>query len=356
MLIASIVGARPNFVKLAPVSRAIREFHDEIIIHTGQHYDYQMDRLFFDELKIPEPDYHLNVGSGSHGWQTGEMLGGIEGILLKERPDIVVVYGDTNSTLAGALAAVKLHQRVLHVEAGLRSYDMRMPEEVNRVSVDHISDLLSCPTRTAVSNLAREGITEGVHLTGDVMMDILLECLSIAQERSDIIDRLGLEEKGYYLATVHRAENTDDSRRLGSIIEALSEIGEELIFPCHPRTEKMLRKSGLWQGLDERIRIIPPVGYLEMLVLEAGAAKVLTDSGGVQKEAYMLQVPCITLRDTTEWVETIEDGWNVLVGASKNAILDAARNFEPTGEQRQVFGEGDAGRRIAALTLSDNDK
>jgi UDP-N-acetylglucosamine 2-epimerase len=316
MKIASVVGARPNFVKLAPVSRELRKEFDEVIIHTGQHYNYEMDRIFFDDMGIPAPNYHLGVGSGNHGYQTGEMLRKIEEILLDEKPDAVLVFGDTNSTLAGALAAAKLHIKVAHVEAGLRSYNRRMPEEINRVLVDHCSDLLLCPTRTAVENLKKEGVTSGVCLTGDVMVD------------------------------AKRAENTDDSQRLKSIVEALEEIGD-VVFPCHPRAEKYLKQLGLWDGLNAHARVIKPVGYLDMIMLEKNARKILTDSGGVQKEAYLLGVPCITLRDETEWVETVEDGWNVLAGADRKRIVELARSFEPRSGKRDVFGTGDASVRTA---------
>lgn len=344
--IASIVGARPNFVKLAPVSRALREEFREIIVHTGQHYDYEMDRIFFEEMGIAEPGYHLGVGSGSHGRQTGEMLSKIEEVLLRERPDAVVVFGDTNTTLAGALAAAKLHMPVMHVEAGLRSFDRRMPEEVNRVLVDHCSDMLSCPTSTAVENLKDEGIIKGVSLTGDVMVDAMADCRSIAFRQSGILEELGFEPRRYILATVHRAENTDDPRRLAAIVEALIEIEDIVIFPCHPRTERRLRDAGLWERLCEASSVIKPVGYLDMIVLEGNAAKILTDSGGVQKEAYILKVPCITMRDTTEWVETVEDGWNILVGSDRDRIVAAAKSFRPAGEQSHAYGDGRASIRI----------
>lgn len=345
MKIASIVGARPNFVKLAPVSREIRKSFDEMIIHTGQHYDYQMDYIFFQELRIPLPDYHLGIGSGSHGHQTGEMLQSIEDVLIKEKPNLVLVFGDTNTTLAGALSAVKLHIPVAHVEAGLRSFDRMMPEEINRVLVDHCSDLLSCPTRTAVDNLEKEGISKGVHLTGDVMADILRECITISEKRSKILEDLDILPKEYYLATVHRAENTDDPNRLKSIIDALCDI-KNVVFPCHPRSEKLLKERNLWNKLNERVKVIKPVGYLDMLLLENNAKKILTDSGGVQKEAYMLKIPCITMRDETEWVETVKDGWNVLAGANRDKIAEMAREFDPTSKQSEMFGHGDASIRI----------
>lgn len=346
--IASVVGARPNFVKLAPVSRELRKKFDEIIIHTGQHYNYEMDKVFFDDLGIPAPNYHLGVGSGSHGRQTGDMLQKIEEVLIAEKPDVVLVFGDTNSTLAGALAAAKLHIRVAHVEAGLRSYDKKMPEEVNRVLVDHCSDLLLCPTETAVENLLREGIEENVYLTGDVMVDAQRDCAEIAEKRSHILEDLNLQPKEYRLATVHRASNTDDPGKARAIAEALQEL-RDVVFPCHPRAEKYLRQYGLWDDLSKNARIIKPIGYLDMLILEKNARTILTDSGGVQKEAYLLGVPCITLRDETEWVETVQDGWNVLVGADKDKIISAAANFEPGKGRHDVFGKGDASIRTAKL-------
>jgi UDP-N-acetylglucosamine 2-epimerase (non-hydrolysing) len=328
--------------------------HNEIIIHTGQHYDYEMNKVFFDELKIPEPDYHLGVGSGSHGEQTGEMLKRTEEVLMNEEPDLVFVFGDTNSTLAGALAASKLHIKVGHIEAGLRSYDKSMPEEINRVLTDHCSDILFCPTETSVENLEREGVTNGVYLTGDVMVDALKGNIEIAEKKARILNELDLKPKEYYLATVHRAENTDDFNKLKSIVDAFCAV-ENLVFPCHPRTEKYLKDYGLWDGLAENVRVIKPVGYLDMLVLEKNAKKILTDSGGVQKEAYIFEVPCITLRNTTEWTETVEDGWNVLVDANKEKIVRMSDEFEPKGKQRNVFGEGDASEKIAKIIGGDHD-
>jgi len=348
MKIASIVGARPNFIKCAPLSRELRKEFNEVIIHTGQHYDYEMNKVFFEELNIPEPDYHLDVGSGSHGYQTGEMIKRIEEVLLKEEHDLLIVYGDTNSTLAGALAASKLHIKVAHIESGLRSYDKTMPEEINRILTDNCSDVLFCPTETSVENLKREGVTNGVYLTGDVMVDALKENIEIAEKKAMILDEMGLKPKEYYLATIHRAENTDDFERLKNIVDAFCEIGN-LVFPCHPRTEKSLKGFGLWDRLVENTKVIKPVGYLDMLMLEKNARKVLTDSGGVQKEAYIFKVPCITLRDNTEWVETVEDGWNVLVDADEEKIVRGANEFEPDNKQRNVFGKGDASERIAEI-------
>lgn len=348
MKIASIVGARPNFIKLAPVSREIRKNFEELIIHTGQHYDYEMDRIFFQELGMPEPDYNLGIGSASHGHQTGKMLEGIEGVLLKEKPDVAVVFGDTNTTLAGALAASKLHIPVAHVEAGLRSFDKMMPEEINRVLADHCSDLLFCPTKTALDNLRNEGLEEGVHLTGDVMADILMDCLEIAENSSNILEDLALVPGEYYLATVHRAENTDNPQKLRSIVEALIDIGN-VLFPCHPRTEKCLKDNGLWIRANKCLRVVKPVGYMDMLLLEKNAQKILTDSGGIQKEAYMLKVPCITMRNETEWIETIKDGWNVLAGGDRETIVKMALEFKPTSGHGEMFGRGDASKEIVRL-------
>jgi len=349
MKITSIVGARPQFIKCAPLSRELRKLHQEIIIHTGQHYDYEMDKVFFDELEIPQPDYNLGVGSGTHGFQTGEMLKKIEEVLIQEKPDLVLVYGDTNSTLAGALSAAKLQIEVGHIEAGMRSFDKSMPEEVNRVLTDHCSDYLFCSTQTAVDNLKREGIVKGVHLTGDVMVDALLDNRKIA-ERSQILDTLNLENKQYLVATVHRASNTDDRHNLEGIVDAFCELGEKIVFPLHPRTEKSLKKYGLYDRLIGKVKLTEPLGYLNFLQLLSRARRVLTDSGGIQKEAYILGVPCITLRDNTEWVETVEDGWNMLVGVDKARIVRMAKEFEPDGEQRNIFGQGACKRISEAIS------
>ena len=355
MKIVSIVGARPQFIKCAPVSRELRKEHEEILVHTGQHYDHGMSAVFFEELAIPEPDYNLGIGSGAHGRQTGAMLGAIEDVLEREEPEIVLVYGDTNSTLAGALAAAKMHVPVAHVEAGLRSFDRRMPEEVNRVLTDHASDILFCPTTTAVRNLAAEGVTEGVFLVGDVMVDAMNHNRAIAEERSRILEDAGVRPGEYLVVTVHRPSNTDSRENMAAIIGALGEAGVPVVFPVHPRTRKFLLGYDLLAAMPENIRITEPLGYLDMLRLMAHAKKILTDSGGVQKEAYMLGVPCITLRENTEWVETVEAGWNVLVGAEREGIVDVIRQFSPGFLRKRIFGEGDASLRIREILTGYQD-
>jgi UDP-N-acetylglucosamine 2-epimerase len=353
MKVASIVGARPQFIKAAVVSRELRKQHQEVLIHTGQHYDDNMSQLFFRELDIPEPDYNLGVGSGPHGAQTGTMLVRIERVLRKEKPDWVLVYGDTNSTLAGALAAAKLHIPVAHVEAGLRSFNRRMPEELNRVVVDHVSDLLFAPTETAMKNLEREGLIERAHLVGDVMEEALHYYLPIARERSTILKRLQLDPKSYYLVTVHRAENTDSKQSLENILRALVQLDHPVVFPLHPRTRKMIERFGLGRFLNaDGIRYLDPVGYLEMLVLEENALTILTDSGGVQKEAYWLGVPCVTLREETEWVETVETGWNVLAGVETKRILAAILKVSSNSQrdlQASVWQKNPVGTLISLL-------
>jgi len=346
MKIVSIVGARPQFIKCGPVSHELRKVHQEILVHTGQHYDPEMSDIFFEDLQIPKPDYHLDVGSGSHGKQTGAILERVEEVLLKEMPDLVLVYGDTNSTLAGAIAAAKLHIPVAHVEAGLRSFDRTMPEEINRVVTDHVSDLLLCPTQTAVNNLAKEGITRGVHMVGDVMVDALRHNTKMAEKKSRIIKKLGLVKGDYYVATVHRPGNTDEQKNLTAIIAAFRESGKTVVFPVHPRTKKYLHTYGLYDSLGENIRCIDPLGYIDMLHLMKHAKKILTDSGGIQKEAYVMGIPCITLRDNTEWLETLTGGWNVLVGADKHKILAALLADVQTSSDNTVFGNGDSAEKI----------
>jgi len=328
--IVSIVGARPQFIKLAPLSKVLREEgFKETIVHTGQHYDDNMSDIFFKELEIPEPDYNLGIGSGSHGEQTGKMLIAIEEVLMKRKPDLVIVYGDTNSTLAGALASSKLHIKLAHVEAGLRSFNKMMPEEINRIVTDHLSDILFCPTETAVKNLEKEGITKGVYLVGDIMFDALMYFSRISEEKSKILQNLKLNPKEYYLLTIHRAENTDNYDRLKNILLAIAQFRRKAVFPIHPRTRSRIKEFNLDKYLDnENILLIDPVGYLDMISLEKNAFAIFTDSGGVQKEAFWLRVPCITLRDETEWIETVKYGWNTLVGANIEKILEAERNIK----------------------------
>jgi UDP-GlcNAc3NAcA epimerase len=362
--ITTVVGARPQFIKAAAVSRAIAACGDaaadsairERIVHTGQHYDANMSRVFFDELRIPRPAVNLEVGSGTHAVQTGEMLKRLEADLLAEPPDWVLVYGDTNSTLAGALAAAKLHVPVAHVEAGLRSFNRRMPEEINRVLADRAASLLFCPTETAARNLAREGVTEGVHRVGDVMYDSVRFNARLAEEKSEVMDRLDLAPKGFYLATVHRAENTDDPERLAGILAALVGLERPVVLPLHPRTRKTL--GARLEELGGAVRAIDPVAYLDMLMLERNARIVLTDSGGVQKEAFWLGVPCVTLRDETEWVELVEAGCNRLAGARTDAIVAAVEAFEtggaappelPPDRPADLYGDGTSAERIVRI-------
>jgi UDP-N-acetylglucosamine 2-epimerase len=323
MKIISVVGARPQFVKLSALSRELRKSHREIVLHTGQHYDYELSRVFFSQLSLPKPDYHLGIGSAEHGDQTGRMLKGIEEVLLFERPDLVIVYGDTNSTLAGALAAVKQKIPVAHVEAGLRSFVKSMPEEINRVLTDHVSSLLFCPTSTSVKNLKKEGITKGVHLVGDVMYDSLEENLAVAEKRSKIMRKLNLTHKDFYLVTVHRAENTDIKENLKKLCRVLANLDRKTVFPVHPRTRKKLSEFKLLKRLLslKHLLLIDPVSYLDMLMLEKNAKYVLTDSGGVQKEAFFLGTPCLTLREETEWVETLGGKLNQLVGLNQSKVL-----------------------------------
>jgi UDP-GlcNAc3NAcA epimerase len=389
MKVVTIVGARPQFIKAAAVNRAIQKFNErkrriyEILIHTGQHYDYLMDKVFFEELELPNPDYHLGVGSGSHAKQTGMMLERIEGVLEKEKPEMVIVYGDTNSTLAGALAAAKLNIPISHIEAGLRSHNRTMPEEINRLLTDHLSTLLFCPTTQSVKNLMKEGIKDGetkvVKKVGDVMYDSVLYYSKMAEKKSTILKELGpltpnstlptyrglgvgRRNPNYYLATLHRAENTDNPDRLKSILTALNEIGKKVpvILPLHPRTKKMMDAYHLFLK-SPRVCLIKPVSYLNMLKLEKNATAILTDSGGVQKEAYWFRVPCLTLREETEWMETVRSGWNVLVGIEQKKIVQEIIHLEKKrlsekGTQYEsiskgIFGDGKASEKIIQTLL-----
>jgi UDP-GlcNAc3NAcA epimerase len=352
--IATVIGARPQFIKAGPVSIALRAALTsgsqikEVLIHTGQHYDPEMSQVFFDELRLSTPDYNLGINGGTQGQQTGRMLEAVEEILASESPDCVLTYGDTNSTLAGALAGAKLHIPVAHIEAGLRSFNRRMPEEINRVMTDHLSQLLFAPTETAMTNLNREGVREGVFLVGDVMQDAIAEHVAIAERKSRILQNLGVVPGEYFLATVHRAENTDDLDRLVGITQALSVLAREtaVIWPVHPRTGKCLERISRDLG---KVGVVPPIPYLDMLALERGARVILTDSGGVQKEARWLGVPCVTLRDETEWIETLEGGWNRLAGADTAKILEATAGAKTIGEAecRPIVRPSGAAIRIA---------
>ena len=377
MKIAAIIGARPQFIKAAAISRAIAAHNrdnvspviEEVLVHTGQHYDDGMSAIFFRELEIPEPKYNLGIGGhdaasfppipNSHGRQTGRMLMAIEEVLLKEKPDWLLIYGDTNSTLAGALAAAKLHIPIAHVEAGLRSYNRLMPEEINRIVADNLSTYLFCPSKTAVENLRSEGIgkDEGqrpylpkVLITGDVMADALQFAATKASIQSDILLRLKLQPQGYLLATVHRAENTDYNQRLQNILSAFAALNETVIFPAHPRTRKILQETGYQP--PENVKLIEPVGYFDVIALEKSARLLLTDSGGMQKEAYWLKVPCITLRDETEWVETVENGWNILTGADCDRIIETVRTFKAPSDHPPLYGNGKAAAHCLKALLT----
>lgn len=355
MKVLTIVGARPQFIKAAPLSQALRQAgHQEFLLHTGQHYDYGMSQIFFDELGLPEANINLDVRSGDHGQQTGQMLIQIETVLQTQKPDCVIVFGDTNSTLAGAVAAVKLHVPVAHIESGLRSFNRQMPEEHNRILTDHCADLLFCPTQTAVENLHREGLSNGIHLVGDPMLDAVLIFSKIAQNKSHIIETLGLQKGNYLLATIHRAYNTDDSQALSTLLSALQALDETVILPIHPRTRKKIADFGLLDtGKPSKLHLIEPLSYLDMLVMEQNARMILTDSGGVQKEAYFFAVPCLTLRPETEWLETLENGWNTIVGLDAEKIHHHVRyETRPNQPPRPVFGNGQSAQEIVKIISS----
>jgi len=350
MKIVSVIGARPQFVKAATISRVIKSHEDlhEVILHTGQHYDENMSKIFFEELSIPEPDYNLGVGSASHAKQTGMMLQGIEEVLLKEKPDWILLFGDTNSTIAGALAAIKLHIPIAHVEAGLRSFNRLMPEEINRIVTDRISDLLFAPTQTAVENLHNEGLKKVTHFTGDVMYDSVLYYQHIINENPKKYRVEGIPEE-YLLATIHRAENTDHPEHMDNILDAFGKLTLPVLLPVHPRTRKII--SGF--SLPANLIMKEPVSYLQMLALIRHARKVLTDSGGLQKEAYFLQTPCITLRTETEWLETLHDDWNIVTATDPSRIVDAVNKPIPTAPQTHAFGAGNAAEIIVGLVTKD---
>jgi UDP-N-acetylglucosamine 2-epimerase len=348
MRILTVIGNRPQFVKAAAVSRLLRERHEELIVHTGQHYDDEMSRVFFDELGVPAPDRELHAGGGTNTEQTARILGLLGNEIANAAPDMVLVYGDTNTTLAGALAAAQAHVPVGHVEAGMRSFDRSMPEELNRVLTDHASDLLLCSTATAMENLAAERVAGTAHLVGDVMADVSLAFQPIAEERSTVLADLELDDGGYVAVTAHRAGNVDDPARLGLLVELLEALPVPAVLPLHPRTAARLDAAGLRARLDAapRVTLTPPLGYLDFMKLAAHARAVLTDSGGVQKEAYLLGVPCVTLRDTTEWVETVDSGWNVLVDLDGDAALAALERPCPNGERPELYGGGRAAQRV----------
>ena len=355
--IVTIIGARPQFIKAAMVSKVLEKNFEEVIVHTGQHYDKNMSEIFFEQLQIPKPKYNLGIGSGSHGKQTGEMLIEIEEVLLKEKPDYVMVYGDTNSTLAGALAASKLLIPIIHVEAGLRSYNMEMPEEQNRVLTDHISSILICPTQTAVDNLKKEGITKNVYLTGDVMCDSVIYYSNLAQEKINLssIELIPIYEKKdvkeWYLTTIHRAENTMDDKNLTNILEVFEKLDKMVIFPVHPRIKSMVNE--LYKKNNyKNIYFIEPVDYLTMLYLTKNAHKVVTDSGGLQKECYILDTPCITIRNQTEWVETLKNGYNILSKPEKNELLEKIINAKICDLNKiHYYGDGHAAEKINEIIV-----
>lgn len=355
----AVVGTRPQFVKSAAIARAEAEWNrlhpgssiGMRLLHTGQHYDDELSGIFFRELQLPQPDFELKVGSATHGVQTGRMLEGLESVMLRERPDVVVLFGDTNSTLAGALAAAKLGIPLAHVEAGLRSHRRGMAEEINRVVTDHVATLHFCPSDSSVINLRAEGIVDGVHKVGDVMFDVLLHELPAERERSRLLSSLGIDARGFALATVHRAENTDDVDRLRTIVAALELVasrGMQVVFPIHPRTSEALGDV----SLPPMVRLVPPVSYRQMLALEASARAILTDSGGVQKEAYWLGVPCVTLREETEWVETVQLGWNVVTACRPEVVAAAALAEPPIGRRPSVYGDGRAAAQIVDILAS----
>jgi UDP-N-acetylglucosamine 2-epimerase len=352
--IVTIIGNRPQFVKAAAVSRLLRESHDEQIVHTGQHYDDELSKVFFDELGIPAPDRELGSGSGTNTAQTARILGALEPVLAELAPDLVLVYGDTNSTLAGALAAAQGGFRLGHVEAGMRSFDRTMPEELNRTLADHASDLLLCSTGTAVANLERENAPGEAHLVGDVMADVSLAFRDIAAERSTVLTDLGLDRAGYLAVTAHRAGNVDRPERLALLVDLLAALpaatGCRVIFPAHPRTRDRLDGTLLIERLTD-VEVIPPLGYLDFLELARNARAILTDSGGVQKEAYLLGVPCVTLRDTTEWVETVDAGWNTLVDLDREAALAALERTPPV-ERPELYGGGRAAQRVCDVVAA----
>jgi UDP-GlcNAc3NAcA epimerase len=356
--VLTVVGNRPQFVKAAAVSRHLRESADEMLVHTGQHYDRELSEVFFEELGLPPPDHQLGVGSGSHAEQTAAIITRLEPLVGEVAPDAVLVYGDTNSTLGGALVAAKAHLPLAHVEAGMRSFNRSMPEEINRVVADSLSELLLCSTVAAEANLEREGLGKGAVLVGDVMADVAFTFGPIAERRSDVLERLRLAPRGFCVATAHRAGNVDDPARLHRLVKVLARAARvaPMIFPVHPRTLARLEATGLFDGLEVRgIRALDPLGYLDMIRLVRASRAVITDSGGLQKEAFLASVPCVTMRDETEWVETVEAGWNRLVGldpdAAAVALEELPRPGNPTSPAVELYGGGEAGERAAAAIV-----
>jgi UDP-GlcNAc3NAcA epimerase len=346
--VITIVGNRPQFIKAAAVSTRLRRRHDELLLHSGQHYDDELSAVFFRELELPSPDHELGVGSGSHAQQVAGIMHALEPVAEKADPALALVYGDTNTTLAGALTFAKLGLPLAHVEAGMRSFDGSMPEERNRILADHVAALRLCSTPRAVDNLAAEGVSEGVHLVGDVMADVTLMTLPLAEARSDALERLGVEPGGYLLVTVHRAGNVDGDEPLSRLVDVLEALPLPAVFPVHPRTRARLEATGKLSRLEARDRLVltPPLGYLDFLKLLQHAAAVLTDSGGIQKEAYLVRVPCLTLREQTEWVETVELGWNRLVGLDRKRVLEALADLDPPATHPELYGGGRAGELV----------
>lgn len=346
MKILSIVGARPQFIKLAPLSLALREDHEEIIVHTGQHYDYSMSGQIFEDLSIRQPDFHLGVGSGSHALQTAEMMKLLEPVLLDTNPNLVIVFGDTNSTLAGALTASKINIPLLHIEAGLRSFNRKMPEELNRVVTDHVSDYLFAPTTSAMHHLEREGLIEKTWLSGDIMVDTIKNNLQAALIKSQALDILSIEPGKYNLLTLHRNYNVDQPKILYNILNQLGQLNELVIFPVHPRTKKMLTSL---DKIPPNIKLTEPLSYLDFINLEHHSKRIITDSGGIQKEAYILQRPCITLRTETEWVETVEEKWNLLISPLCDNMFELIADFKTPHTQNPIFGENVTEKMISII-------
>lgn len=346
MKIFSIVGARPQFIKLAPLSAALAGVHEECIVHTGQHYDYAMSEKIFDDLGIRKPDIHLGTGTGSHAVQTAEMMVKLEAAMIEKKPDIIIVFGDTNSTLAGAMAAAKLTIPIIHIEAGLRSYNRSMPEEINRIVADHVSEYLFVPTQTAVDILKKEGLAEKTFLTGDIMVDTMKNNLQIALNKSTIVQDLKLENTTFNLLTLHRNYNVDDTTILEHILDQLQQLEEKIIFPVHPRTRKMLASS---YKMPANIHLTEPQGYLDFIALENSCKRIITDSGGIQKEAYILRKPCITLRTETEWVETVKENWNCLITPTDKHIAEKIKNFNTPKTQQDIFGKNVTEKMVSII-------